>query len=147
MDSNQLIITLPSGDSKTIGNASHYTVPLSGGVDLDHKGIYECALIDVSFPNSGVTNNSYYIFMDILEYSYVGSRKLQILYKTEPSQISAVDKPMIYMKEEGSLIQWRPLAIRNFNSITVTIQESNGTPIPISSVLFSTVTICIRRIA
>ena len=144
MGDYETIITLPSGDVNAIGNSSNYTIQLPQPINLPPNGYFEIALIDASFSNPGNTQNSIYILSDIVDYSIVGSSKVQILYKTEPMLKSTTELTMYYMKEDGSLVQWRPLYKNSFNSINVRIQQSNGTPVP--STHFSTITIAIKRI-
>lgn len=144
MGDYEQIITLPSGDVNAIGNSSNYTIQLPQPINLPPNGYFEIALIDASFSNPGNTQNSVYILSDIVDYSIVGSSKVQILYKTEPMLKSTTELTMYYMKEDGSLVQWRPLYKNSFNSINVRIQQSNGTPVP--STHFSTITIAIKRI-
>lgn len=140
----EMIITLPSGDQNAIGDASNFTIPMPQPINLPHEGLYEVALIDVSFTNPGKTQNSVYILCDLVDYSIVGSTKVQILYKTEPMIDTDAALPIYYMKEDGSLVQWRKIYKNSFNSINVRIQESTGAPIP--NTYFSTVTIVIKRI-
>jgi hypothetical protein len=140
----EMIITLPSGDVNAIGDASNYSITLPQPINLNHSGLYEVALIDVSFSNPGNTQNSVYILCDLVDYSVVGSSKVQILYKTEPMLETTTSKSIYYMKEDGSLVQWRKLYKNSFNSINVRLQESTGTPIP--NTHFSTVTIVIKRV-
>jgi len=140
----EMIITLPSGDPNSTGNAANFTVPMPQPINLDPRGKYEAALIDVSFSNSGNTGNSVFILCDLVDFSIVGSSKVQILYKTEPMIQTTTALPVYYMKEEGSLVQWRPLYKNSFNSINVKIQQSTGVPIPLTN--FSTLTIVIKRI-
>jgi hypothetical protein len=140
----EMILTLPSGDVNALGNAGNYIIPLAQPVNLDHSGLYEVALIDISFSNPGNTQNSVYVLCDLVDYSVVGSTKVQILYKTEPMLQTTTGLPIYYMKEDGSLVQWRKLYKNSFNSINIRIQESTGTPIP--NTHFSTVTIVIKRI-
>lgn len=144
MGDYETIITLPSGDVNSIGDASNYTIQLPQPINLAPNGYYEIALIDASFSNPGNTQNSVYILSDIVDFSIVGSSKVQIVYKTEPMLKSTTELTMYYMLEKGSLVQWRPLYKNSFNSINVRIQQSNGTPVP--STHFSTITIAIKRI-
>jgi hypothetical protein len=140
----EMIITLPSGDTQSIGDASNYTIPMPQPINLDPQGTYEIALIDASFSNPGNTNNSVFILSDIVDYSIVGSSRVQILYKTEPMLRNTTDLSMYYMKEDGSLVQWRPLFRNTFNAINIRIQQSDGTPIPTTH--FSIITIAIKRV-
>ena len=140
----EMIITLPSGDPNSIGNAGNYTIPMPQPVNLEHNAYYEVALVDVSFSNPGNTQNSVYILCDLVDYSIVGSSKVQILYKTEPLLQTTTALPIYYMKEEGSLVQWRKIYKNSFNSINVRIQQSTGAPIP--NTYFSTLTIAIKRV-
>lgn len=142
----EMILTLPSGDINATGNASNFTIPMPQPVNLDYNGQYEVALIDVSFSNPGNTGNSIFVLCDLVDYSVVGSSKVQILYKTEPMVQTATSLPIYYMKEEGSLVQWRKLYKNSFNSINVRIQDSTGEPIPNSPSNFATLTIVIKRI-
>jgi len=146
MGDYEMIITLPSGDVNSIGDASNYTIPMPQPINLDHSGLYEVALIDVSFSNPGNTGNSIFILCDLVDYSIVGSSKVQILYKTQPMTQSSTALPIYYMKEDGSLVQWRKLYKNSFNNINVRIQDSTGTPIPNAATDFATLTIAIKRI-
>jgi hypothetical protein len=146
MGDYEMIITLPSGDAQATGTASNYTIPLPQPVNLPYNGYFEVALIDISFSNPGNTGNSIFVLCDLVDYSIVGSSKVQILYKTEPMVQTATALPIYYMKEEGSLVQWRKLYKNSFNNITVRIQDSTGTPIPSGPSNFATLTIAIKRI-
>ena len=143
MSQQTAIIVLPSGDPSAIGDSSEYTLP-NINLHLEREAHYECALIDVSFGNPGITNNSVYILLDFLEYSYIGSNQFQVLYKTEPMIFDQATKPLYYEKEKGTIIQWHKVTNNNINSIKVTIEQSTGEPIDNSQ--FSTITILIRRI-
>ena len=145
-DDNTMIITLPSGDINATGTASNYTIPMPQPVNLNYNAYYEVALIDLSFSNPGNTGNSIFILCDLVDYSIVGSSKVQILYKTEPMVQSSTSLPVYYMKEDGSLVQWRKLYKNSFNSINVRIQDSTGAPIPNGPSNFATITIAIKRI-
>jgi hypothetical protein len=145
-DDNTMIITLPSGDINAIGDASNFTIPMPQPINLDYNAYYEVAIIDISFSNPGNTSKSIYVLSDIVDYSIVGSSKVQILYKTEPMTQTATSLPIYYMKEDGSLVQWRKLYKNSFNSINVRLQDSTGSPIPNGATDFATVTIVIKRI-
>jgi len=142
----EMIITLPSGDILATGNASNYTIPMPQPINLPHNGEFEVAVIDLSFSNPGNNSKSIYVLSDIVDYSIVGSSKVQIIYKTEPMSQSSTVLPIYYMKEVGSIVQWRKLYKNSFNSINVRLQDSTGTPIPNGANDFATVTIVIKRI-
>ena len=141
----EFILTLPSGDVNAIGDASNYTIPLPQPINLPYEGFFECALVDISFSNPG-GNNSVFILCDLVDYSIVGSSKVQILYKTEPMKQTPTALPIFYYNEVGSVVQWRKLYKNSFNSINVRIQQSTGVPIPNTATDFATLTIAIKRV-
>ena len=139
----QYILALPSGDPNASGTASDFTI---FGVDLslDPEGSYECALIDCSFPNPYQgTPVSVFILVDFIEYQFVGSNKLQVLYKTSP--ISSFSQTLYYEKEQGTIVQWRQLQKHDINNVRVQVQTSTGASVPNSG--FSIITLAIRRVA
>lgn len=138
-----MIIVLPSGDPSSIGDNSEWILP-NLNLELEDDGEYECALIDISFGNPGMTNNSVYVFLDFLDYSFIGTNQFQVLYKTEPMTTDPGMKPLFYEKETGSIIQWHKVAKKNISSVKVTVQQSTGDPIDIG--FFTTLTIVIRRV-
>ncbi len=147
---DQVILTLPSGDVNASGNAGDYTI---FGVDLqlEPDGVYECALVDCSFPNpkTGTSPITCFVFLDFLEYAVLGSNRFQVLYKTQPINTSQGTLPVYYEKEIGTIQQWRQVQRKDINSVRVQIQTSTGQNVatvgPANT--FSIVQVCIRRIA
>jgi hypothetical protein len=139
-----MIIVLPSGDQSATGSASEFTLN-NVNLGLDPDGDYMCALVDVSFGNPGPTNNSVYILVDFLDYSFIGGDQFPLLYKTQPMIDDAGQKPLYYEKELGTIHQWHHISNNSINNIKVTIEQSTGEPINES--FFSTLTIVIKRIS
>lgn len=141
----QYILTLPSGDPNASGNASDFTIY---GIDLslENEGVYECALIDCSFPNPNTTSTptTCFITMDLVEYTIVGSNRVQLLYKTQPIKETNLTLPVYYEKEIGTIQQWRKIQKHDINSIRVQIQTSNGNTMGTG---YSIIQIAIRRVS
>jgi hypothetical protein len=145
----QIILTLPSGDINASGNAGDFTVY---GVDLslEQDGMYECALIDCSFPNPQTTATplTCFIFLDFLDYGIVGSNRSQVLYRTQPLTSSQTSVKVYYEKETGTIQQWRNVQRKDINSVRVQIQTSTGVNVaslgPANT--YSIVQVCLRRV-
>ncbi len=120
-------------------------------ISLEADGVYECALVDCSFPNPKNTAEavSCFVFMDFLDYAIVDSNRSQLLYKTQPITASQSTTPVYYEKEIGTIQQWHRIQRKDINSIRVQIQTSTGKNVstvgPANT--FSIVQVCIRRIA
>jgi hypothetical protein len=146
---DQIIITLPSGDVNASGNAGDYTIY---GIDLqlEPDGVYECALIDASFPNpkNGIAPITCFVFLDFLEYAILGSNRYQLLYKTQPITESQGILPVYYEKETGTIQQWRQVQKKDINSVRVQIQTSTGVNVSTLGppATFSIVQVSIKRI-
>lgn len=147
---DQTILTLPSGDVNASGNAGDFTI---FGVDLqlEPDGVYECALVDCSFPNpkNGTSPITCFVFLDFLEYAVLGSNRFQLLYKTQPINTSQGTLPVYYEKETGTIQQWRQVQRKDISSVRVQIQTSTGQNVATVGPpnTFSIVQVCIRRIA
>jgi hypothetical protein len=141
--SNQIIVVLPSGDPSAIGDAGNWILP-NINLELDPQGEYEAALIDISFGNPGVTFNSVYVFLDFLDYSFIGSNQYQVLYKTAPMTWEPSAVPFYYEKETGTIHQWHKIIKKSINSVKCTVQQSTGDPV--NTGYFTTITLAIRRI-
>lgn len=137
---NSFYVVLNSNDG--VGSNSDFTVTLSNTINLNDNESYECAVINAAYETcEPYTNKQVLFFCDLVEYSYVGSSLEQLVDKTNFTQPTILEKPIVHF--ENQVKTWFKLSLKHFNTIRIQVKDEAGTSIPAG---YSSVMLEIRQI-
>ena len=129
-DSERMYIVLRSDDPASIGNSFNFTTTLSNTINLNYNLNYELAVISGSYPTpEPYTNKSVHFLCDLVDYSYVGGVKQQLIHKTNVYQKTAIQQEITHF-EISNPVFFR-MNKRTFNTIKIEVQDEDGTIVPL----------------
>ena len=135
-------LLLGSSGTNVSGDASRFSVDLPAPIVLN--GTYECILRNISFPKS-TANNSVFVYASFCSPSSVNNSLEPLLFRTRP--IETVDPDPVYFEERSTVLSYKLVDSRVLQRVSIWIQESDGTPVPVGAGRFSVLEVLFKKIA
>ena len=135
-------IILNSDDALATGTSSNFTTTLANKITLNAFQKWEVALLSASFPTPDpYTNKAITIECDLAEFSFVGSERKRVVFKTNQHLETKLQNEITHVIP--LTVNYVKLTTVSFNTINIKIEDIDGVAVPTDG-LPSTVTIGIR---
>jgi hypothetical protein len=134
-------IILNSDDALATGTSANFTTTLANKITLNAFQNWEVALLSASFPTPEIyTNKAITIECDLAEFSFVGSERKRVVFKTNQHLQTKLQNEITHVIP--LTVNYVKLTTVSFNTINIKIEDIDGLAVPTG--LPSTVTIGIR---
>ncbi len=143
--------------STRYGKNAEFRTTLSPALQLDPSQQYMVSLYDASFAitlysHTGVGESSFFIYTDLVDFSYTAGKTGRLLYRTRPllntgnSTTGSFDPA--YIQPPSHLAAFRAMHLNGnaqISTIDISIVDNNQDPLK-ESVIPTILTLCIRRV-
>ncbi len=135
-------------------NAAFRTT-LSPAMQLDPNAQYIVALYDISFGITTYTSvfTSFFIYTDLVDFSYIGGTVARLLYRTGPlkktDNTTTGNINPVYLQPPSHISAFRSMHLNGTSqipTIDIVIYDSSGNPLATDLTIPTIITLCIRRV-